>query len=131
MSKYPFITAEEAAHYIYNDDHVGFSGFTATGCPKTVPAALAKRAEAEHIAGRPFKIGMFTGASTGDSIDGSLARAQAIKFRSGYQSNVDLRNAINTQNAPYFDMHLSHLPQMLRYGFLGKVNVAIIEACDI
>jgi len=128
---YPFISAEEAASNIQNDDNVGFSGFTAAGCPKAVPAALAKRAEAEHIAGRPFKIGMFTGASTGDSADGNLARAQAIKFRTGYQSNVELRNAINTQNAPYYDLHLSHIAQMLRYGFLGKVNVAIIEASDI
>ena len=28
-------------------------------------------------------------------------------------------------------MHLSHLAQTLRYGFLGKVNYAIIEAADI
>ena len=131
MSKYPFITAEEAANFVQNGDNVGFSGFTAAGCPKAVPAALARRAEAEHIAGKPFKIGMFTGASTGDSIDGNLARAHAVKFRAAYQSNADLRNAINTQDAPYFDMHLSHIAQMLRYGFLGKVNVAIIEASDI
>jgi len=131
MSKYSFITAEEAAYFINDGDNVGFSGFTAAGCPKAVPAAVAKRAEAEHAAGKPFKIGMFTGASTGDSIDGNLARAHAIKFRTPYQSNVDLRKAINTQDAPYFDMHLSHLGQMLRYGFLGKVNTAIIEASDV
>ena len=131
MSRYPFITAEEAAEYIHHNDNVGFSGFTAAGCPKAVPAALAKRAEAAHAAGVPFKIGMFTGASTGDAIDGTLARAHAIKFRTPYQSSVDLRNAINTQDAPYFDMHLSHLGQMLRYGFLGKVDAAIIEASDM
>jgi succinate CoA transferase len=131
MSKFPVMTAEEAARHINNDDNVAFSGFTAAGCPKAVPAALARRAEAEHAAGNPFKIGMFTGASTGDSIDGNLARAHAVKFRTPYQSSGDLRNAINTQDAPYFDLHLSHLGQMLRYGFLGRVNVAIIEAADI
>jgi succinate CoA transferase len=132
MSKFPFITAEEAATFIHNDDNVGFSGFTAAGCPKAVPAALAQRAEAEHAAGKPFKIGMFTGASTGDSIDGNLARANAIKFRTPYQSNSDMRNAINTQDdVHYYDMHLSHLAPMLRYGFLGKVNTAVVEASDI
>jgi len=131
MNKYNFITAEEAANFIQNNDNVGFSGFTAAGCPKAVPVALAARAEAEHTKGKPFKIGMFTGASTGDSIDGHLVRAHAIKFRTPYQSGVDMRNAINSQDAPYFDMHLSHLSQMLRYGFLGKVNVAIIEASGI
>lgn len=129
--KYTYMTPEEAACIIKHNDNVGFSGFTAAGCPKAVPAALAKIAVAEHEAGRPFQIGMFTGASTGDSIDGNLARAHAIKFRTPYQSNPTLRGAINSSEAPYFDMHLSHLAQTLRYGYLGKVNVAIIEAADL
>lgn len=126
-----FLSAEDAALLIKNDDNVGFSGFTAAGCPKVVPKALAKLAEEEHLKGNPFKIGVFTGASTGDSIDGALARAHAIKFRTPYQSNKDLRNAINSGEVTYFDMHLSQLAQELRYGFLGKVNVAVIEACDV
>lgn len=126
-----FMTAEEAAALINNDDNVGFSGFTHAGCPKVVPVALAKRAEAEHAKGNPFKVGIFTGASTGDSIDGELARAHAIKFRTPYQTNKDLRNAINSGEVKYFDLHLSTMAQDIRYGFLGPVNVAIIEACDV
>ena len=82
-------TAEEAASLINNDDVISLSGFTATGCPKAVPTALAKRAEEEHAAGRPFQVGMYTGASTGESADGCLSRAHAIKFRTPYQSNKD------------------------------------------
>lgn len=126
-----FITAEEAAEFVNHDDNVGFSGFTPAGCPKAVPGAIAKRAEKEHAAGRPFQIGMFTGASTGDLLDGTLARANAIKFRTPYQSNKDLRASLNAHQAHYFDMHLSELAQSLRYGFLGKVDVAIIEAADV
>ena len=126
-----FITAEEAASYIHHNDNVGFSGFTAAGCPKAVPAALAKRAIEEHEKGNPFQIGMFTGASTGDAIDGNLARANAVKFRTPYQSNGDLRKSLNAHDAAYFDMHLSQLAQELRYGFYGKVNVAIVEAADV
>ena len=92
-----FISAEEAAALIHHDQNVGFSGFTHAGCPKVVPVALAKRAEEEHARGNPFKIGMFTGASTGDTIDGSLARANAVKFRTPYQTNKDMRNAINNK----------------------------------
>ena len=125
------ITAEEAAQLIKHDDNVGFSGFTHAGCPKVVPVALAKCAEAEHAKGNPFKIGMFTGASTGDSIDGALARAKAIKFRTPYQTNNDIRNAINNGEVQYFDLHLSTLAQELRYGFLGAVDVAIIEAAEV
>ena len=126
-----FITAEEAAAFVNNDDNVGFSGFTPAGCPKSVPEAIAKRAAEEHTKGNPFQIGMFTGASTGDRLDGELARANAIKFRTPYQSNKDLRSALNAHKAQYYDMHLSELAQSLRYGFLGKINVAVIEAADV
>ncbi|MFV0271972.1 MAG: acetyl-CoA hydrolase/transferase family protein [Macellibacteroides fermentans] len=126
-----FITAEEAAAFVNNDDNVGFSGFTPAGCPKSVPEAIAKRAAEEHAKGNPFQIGMFTGASTGDRLDGELARANAIKFRTPYQSNKDLRSALNAHKAQYYDMHLSELAQSLRYGFLGKINVAVIEAADV
>lgn len=126
-----FITAEEAASYINHDDNVAFSGFTPAGSPKEVPTALAKRAQAEHDAGRPFKIGMFTGASTGDSLDGALARANAVKFRTPYQSNADLKKLINSGQTEYYDMHLSQIAQEMRYKFLGEVDVAIIEAADI
>ena len=129
-----FISAEEAAALINHDQNVGFSGFTHAGCPKVVPVALAKRAEEEHAKGNPFKIGMFTGASTGDTIDGSLARANAVKFRTPYQTNKDMRNAINNKHIhdsiAYFDMHLSQVAQEIRYGFLGGVDVAIVEACE-
>ncbi len=125
------ISADEAAMLIKHNDNVGFSGFTHAGCPKVVSVALAKRAEAEHAKGNPFKIGMFTGASTGDSIDGALARAQAVKFRTPYQTNNDMRNAINKGEINYFDLHLSALAQDLRYGFFGPVDVAIVEAADV
>ena len=58
---FKFITAEEAAEFIHHNDNVGFSGFTAAGTPKVVSVALAKKAEAEHAAGRPFQIGVYTG----------------------------------------------------------------------
>ena len=129
-----YVTAKEAAALVNHNDNVGFSGFTHAGCPKVVPVEIAKRAEEEHAKGNPFKIGMFTGASTGDSIDGSLARANAVKFRTPYQTNKDMRNAINAvQHEPvqYFDMHLSQVAQEIRYGFLGGVDVAIVEACEV
>lgn len=125
------MTADEAACLINHNDNIGFSGFTHAGCPKVVPGALAKRAKAEHQKGNPFKVGMFTGASTGDSIDGELTRANAVKFRTPYQTNKDMRNAINKEEIKYFDLHLSSLGRDLRYGFYGPVDVAIIEACEV
>ena len=126
-----FMTAEEAAELIRHDDVVGFSGFTPAGSVKSIPVAIGEKAKAAHAQGKPFKIGVITGASTGDSLDGSLARAEAVKFRTPYQSNADLRNLINAGKADYFDSHLSTVGQTIRYGFLGKMNWGIIEACDV
>lgn len=126
-----YVSAQEAAALVKNNDNVGFSGFTHAGCPKVVPVEIAKRAEEEHAKGNPFKIGVFTGASTGDAIDGALSRAKAIKFRTPYQTNKDLRNAINSGEVAYYDLHLSQLAQEIRYGFLGNVDVAIVEACEV
>ena len=127
----PFMTAEEAAHLVKDGDVVGMGGFTPAGAPKDVPTAIAHMAEALHAEGKPFKIGIYTGASTGDSCDGALARAHAISFRTPYQSTKDLRTELNSQQAHYFDMHLSELAQNLRYGFLPRPTVAIIEACQV
>lgn len=131
MQSYKFVTAEEAAAYVQNGDIVGFSGFTPAGSPKEVPTAIAKRAEQFHAEGKDFKIGVYTGASTGDSLDGALARADAILFRTPYQSNKDLRTSLNTDRASYFDMHLSSLAPHLRFGFMPKPRIAVIEVCDL
>ena len=126
-----FITAEEAASFVHHNDNVGFSGFTPAGCPKVVPGAIAKKAIAEHEKGNPFQIGIFTGASTGDSCDGILSRAKAIRYRAPYTTNADFRKAVNNGEIAYNDIHLSQMAQEVRYGFMGKVNVAIIEACEV
>jgi succinate CoA transferase len=128
---YNVLTAEQAAEFINNGDAVSFSGFTAAGCPKAVPTAIAKRAEEFHTQGKEFKIGMYTGASSGDSLDGVLARAKAMSFRTPYQSSKESRNALNCGQAHYFDMHLSILAQELRYGFMTKPKFCIVEACDL
>lgn len=127
----PFISAEEAAGYIKNGDNVGFSGFTASGTPKVVTVALAERARALHEKGEEFKINLYTGASTNDHVDGELSRAEAIGTRAPYQSHKDCRAAINNGVIDYFDSHLSHMSQDLRYGFYGPIDVAIIEATEM
>lgn len=127
----PFITAEEAASYIKNGDNVAFSGFTASGTPKVVTVALAERAKKLHEEGKPFKINVFTGASTNDHVDGELARANAVAIRTPYQSHSDMRKSLNSAEMNYFDLHLSLLSQDLRYGFYGDIDVAIIEATEM
>ncbi|PXA04196.1 acetyl-CoA hydrolase [Coraliomargarita sinensis] len=127
----PVITADDAAEMVKDGDIIGFSGFTPAGAAKEIPKAIARKATGEHEAGRSFKIGVVTGASTGDSLDGELARANAVLFRTPYQSDKFLRAQINKGETHFFDMHLSMLPQAARYGFLGKVKYAVIEAASV
>ncbi len=125
------MTAQEAAEIIHNGATIGLSGFTAPGTPKAITEALAAKAVREHEAGRPFKVNMFTGASTSDHVDGVLARANAYNMRAPYQNVPDLRKRINAHDCHYFDRHLSEMAQEVRYGTYGPIDFAIIEAADI
>lgn len=128
---YSELTADEAAALIENGDTVGIGGFSSVGTPKAVPAALAERAAALHRAGKEFKVGLISGGATGEQTDFRLAEAGAVSFRTPFQSNGRMREAINGGVVAYFDVHLSQIGQDVRYGFLGKVHVAIVEASDI
>ncbi|MDR0945641.1 MAG: acetyl-CoA hydrolase, partial [Bifidobacteriaceae bacterium] len=123
--------AAGAAARIADGALVGFSGFTGAGYPKAVPAAIAARARAEHAAGRPFQIGVLTGASTAPELDGVLAEAQAASFRAPYQSDPTMRHAINAGTTQYKDMHLSALGPAVRDGVFGPLDVAVVEVTAI
>lgn len=121
------MSAESAAKLIKNDSIVGTSGFTPAGYPKAVPLALAERVKN----GENIQIDLITGASVGPELDGVWAKSGIIRRRYPYQTNSSLRNLINSGKVQYNDMHLSHSAQQIKYGFLGKIDVAIIEAIAI
>jgi succinyl-CoA:acetate CoA-transferase len=120
------MTAEAAAALIHPSEQIGMSGFTPAGYPKAVPLALAKRIEQEH-----FQIDLWIGASVGDEIDGALSRVHGIRRRLSYQTNSDLRKAINKGEIAYSDLHVSIPAQQIREGFYGKMDAVIVEATAI
>src|SRR5690625_7533750 len=120
----PRLTADEAAAVIPHGATVGFSAFTPSGAAKAVPRALAQRAKDLHAEGKPFKIRVLTGASTGPQIDKELAEANALARRAPAQSSKERRKPNHAQEPPFGGMHLSHGPQMLRSGLSGKGDVA-------
>lgn len=124
-------TAEEAAARIKHGMNVGFSGFTGAGYPKAVPGALAAQIKAAHDRGEEFKIGVWTGASTAPELDGALAEVDGVAYRTPYQSDPIMRAKINAGISEYDDIHLSHLAPMVWAGFLGKLDVAVIEVTAI
>lgn len=125
------MSAEEAAKLIPNHANIGMSGFTGSGYPKQVPAALAKRIMDAHLMGDDFKVGLWTGASTAPELDGALAMVDAVDLRLPYQSDPISRKRINAGEMEYIDMHLSHVAQLVRFGFLGKLKTAVIEVAGI
>ncbi len=125
------MTASDAAALVPAGSHVGMSGFTGAGYPKAVPAALAGRIQSLHEAGEPFKISVWTGASTAPELDGALASADGIELRLPYQSDPTCRKRINAGEMDYIDIHLSEVAQFVWFGFLGSLDVAIIEVAGV
>ena len=124
------MSAEEAAALIQNGHQVGMSGFTGSGYPKAVPLELARRISNANLQGQKFQVSIFTGASTGPELDGALAMAE-IHLRLPYQSDPETRKRINAGEMEYMDIHLSHVAQFVEYGFLGKLDVALIEVAAV
>ena len=120
-------SAREAASYVEKGMTLGVSGFTQSGYTKKVAAALAKRAEA----GEKLELTVYSGASLGDDFDGVLTRAGALKCRMPYQTNKDLRNAINRGDVKYVDIPLGVMPSWVRNGYLNHINIALVEAVAI
>jgi len=125
---FPALAPAEAAALIGDGQTVAFGGFTVAGNPLAIGAALAARFRAEHAAGRPFQIGNI-GVATASVMDGDLA--DAISFRSPYQSGGRMRARINAGECRFVDTHLSHLTQAMRYGFFGALDWAVVQAADL
>jgi len=125
------VTAEEAAGMIRAGDTVGMSGFTGAGYPKAVPVALAKKIMDANLRGEKFRVSVWTGASTAPELDGALAMVDGVELRLPYQSDPICRKKINAGDMEYLDIHLSHVGTFVRSGFLGKLDVAVVEVTGI
>ena len=122
------VPVEDAAALIRPGATVGMSGFTGAGYPKAVPGALARRIAEAHATGHPFRINVWTGASTAPELDGALAAADGIDLRLPYQSDPVSREKINSGAMEYIDVHLSHVAQLVWEGFLGHLDVAVVRS---
>ena len=109
------------------------SGFTGAGSPEAVPHALARRIMDAKLAGGNLRIGVWTCASTAPELDGAPAMVDGIELRFAlpYQSDPTQRKRINAGDLEYIDIHLSHVAQHVWFGFLGHLDVALIEVTAI
>lgn len=121
------MSADKAAEFIKDGMNLAITGFTGAGYPKALPTAIANKAKEAHAKGESFSIGMVTGASTAPECDGVLAEANAVHFRSPFQSDPTLRNNINAGKTAYQDMHLSHVEQQMRQGFMANLTLPLLK----
>jgi succinyl-CoA:acetate CoA-transferase len=128
--KSKLMSPEDVAQKMPENLTLGTSGFTLSGYPKVIPAAIAQRIANSKDPER-FSINLFTGASTGDELDGVLARTGRMKLRIPYQSHPDIRKLINQGKLNFIDMHLSHVGRYIKEGIFPPIDAAIIEACDV
>lgn len=128
---FPRLTPEEAAAFIRPDAVLGLSGFGAAGSPKALPRALAARALQAKATGTPMRLKLLTGASTGPDVDDALAAADAVAWRAPFQASKAMRDDINAGITAFVDMHLSHVPQMIEYGFFGALEFVVVEASEV
>jgi succinyl-CoA:acetate CoA-transferase len=122
--KKKIMSSKDAAKFVKSDYTIGISGFTPTGYPKEIPKEIAKLENVKNLK-------IFSGASVGFEVDDLLVKNSQIAFRAPYQTNGVMRNAINSGEVNFLDMHLSHFPQYLEAGFLGEIDIAIIEGVMI
>lgn len=118
------MTAEQAAGLIRSGMTLGMSGFTVVGYPKAVPAALVESGHARELT-------VCIGASVGDELDGAMVRAGLVKRRYSYQSNRDMRSAINGGFVAYNDMHVSQFPLFVNQGVGPKIDIAVVECTAV
>ncbi|CAF1302270.1 unnamed protein product [Rotaria sordida] len=128
--KSKLMSAEDVAEKFPEKVTIGASGFTPAGYPKVIPGAFAQRIKNSKNP-ENFSINLYTGASTGDELDGVLARSGRLKLKIPYQSHKDLRKLINQGKVNFIDMHLSHVSKYIREGIFPPIDVAIVEACDV
>lgn len=123
------VLPEEAAAFIQDGMTVGVSGFTPAGYPKAVPLALAKQVKE----GRKCRISLTSGASVGPEIEEALAASGAVDRRYPYYASAhkSMKKAVNEGTIKYYDMHLSHTAPQINCGFLGHLDLVIVEAIAI
>jgi len=107
---------------------VAVSGYTPAGYPKVVPLELARKYSKNN---NNFKINLFTGASVGPEIDSELSLAGLINRRIPFQADTNLAKLINKRKVKYIEHQYGQISQLLQRGFLGDIDIAIVEATSI
>ena len=140
------VPAQATLEHFQHGQSVGWSGFSATGYPKAVPAAVAQHVEDNNLQGK-LQFDLYVGASVGAEVEDRWARNKMTRQRWPFQSSKELNKEINSGRTKMGDIHLSSFAYHLSNGMFnvhdhkfvkseygqsqGFLDIAVIEASEI
>ncbi len=120
-------TPEEASLLIKDGMMVATSGNPMMGYPKATFLALADRMKREG----GIKIDLLSAGPLGPEVEESLTLSKGIRTRIGAIGSGLLRDAVNRGEVRFVEGKGGQLPNHVRQGRFGKIDVAVVEAIGI
>lgn len=120
------ISAAEAAEAIKSGMTVAVGGYTSCGYPKAVIRALADRKNA----GEDLSLNIISGSNNG-FVDTPLAEAGIIAYRAPMIESKALAAQVNKGSVSYCEQQMNKMPNLLKAGAFGHIDVAVVEALAI
>ena len=121
------VSPEQAAGLVGNGMRIATGGSLSSGYPIAFFKALSERSDLSDS----FRVDIWSGAPLGPEIDGKLVEAGMMRRRLCHQANPTMAKAINRGDILYADMGPYIFANQVRYGFLGHLDLAVIEAIEI
>jgi succinyl-CoA:acetate CoA-transferase len=91
--------------------------------------ALARRISDANLRGHKSRVSIFTGASTGPELDGALAMAGGIQLRLPYTNPIPRPASASTLTKwSTWTSTSATSPKYVEYGFLGKMDWALVRS---
>ena len=125
--RHKLVSAEDAAMMIKSGMTIATGGFAASGYPKAVLRALAKRGRS----GENLNLRLINSSNLGTDIESDLAESGVVKRLAPFQMTPACASAINKNLMEYVEMPLSKVAAYVRDGALGEIDAAIVEAMQI
>lgn len=119
------VSAEQAAQLVRDGMTVAIPDFGSYTNPMAIVDAITRRV---RDGGETLRLGLIKTANANERLEQDWCRYGILKRRMIFFGSPAVRRLVNTPGGIEFqDPHLSAVPDMLRHGQLGKLDVAIVS----
>jgi succinyl-CoA:acetate CoA-transferase len=120
------ISADEAAQLFRDGMRIATSG-SVMGYPKATLIALAERIKKEG----GIKVDLLCTGPLSAEVEDGLTEAGGIRTRIGAIGSEKLRAAVNRGEVTFIEGKGSQLPQQVKRGWFGPIDILVIEAIGL